>query len=284
MPAFLLSMAGPYLNISGAIYLDGIVSASLVGYNSLVPQPSSMPLEDKYTTQHDRMVWHTAHTFQTLRYCLDELDTYYGQLQDDIIIHPLGPTPCFKAFTLGTSKVELTYRSRLVGDSRSERVVFLADAAIGPGTFQCVVKFTQWYGKQAHDIMKEAGVAPKLLYCNWEESIGLWVVVTEYIETNKSTIPSEEGIEQLRKGLTILHDNGLVHGDIRHPNILVDSHGQPLVIDYDWSRPVGTARYPALLNKKVWPSKIKPGTLIQPQHDLEMLERYEKEVKELRAS
>ena len=70
-------------------------------------------------------------------------------------------------------------------------------------------------------------------------------------------------LEDIQNALKKLHEAGLVFGDMRRPNImLVESrgahgededaygedgwHGQ--LIDFNWSGPVGKARYPPTLN------------------------------------
>jgi len=133
--------------------------------------------------------------------------------------------------------------------------------------------------------MEHEGVAVGLLYCNFEESVGRWVVVTHYHECKEDAVPSEEGIAKLREGLLKLHKAGFVHGDIRPPNILVGADRQPRMIDFDWSGKVGAARYPVGLNRDIkWPVGTKEGGFIETCHDTEMLDRYVEEKKALSPS
>jgi len=99
--------------------------------------------------------------------------------------------------------------------------------------------------------MAVAGVAPGLLYCKWEETVGLWVVVMKYYEFQVGAVPTQESINQLREGLAALHQAGFVHGDVREANILVEKGGHARLVDFDWSGQAGTARYHSLLNPKV---------------------------------
>lgn len=41
--------------------------------------------------------------------------------------------------------------------------------------------------------------------------------------------------EKLRSAITKLHHNGMVHGDIREMNILVNHKNVFMLIDYDWA-------------------------------------------------
>ncbi len=280
MPAFLVGVAGPHLVIAGAIYLGAAVSSTLTGYNSLTQGMPSAQLDRGFVSGRDQLVWHTAHTLRALDKCLGLLDAYYEGMQaetGDVPSDVLRPAPHFQGFQSEKGRFTLTYRSHLLGDPLSPRSVFLADA--GPESEQsrikCVVKFTEQYGKKGHEIMAEAGVAPELMYCKWEATVGLWVVVTKYYEFQVGAVPMQGSIEKLRAGLAALHQAGCVHGDVRDANILVEKEGQAQLIDFDWSGQAGTARYPSLVNPKVkWVPGVEPGHFIMPQHDTDMLELY----------
>jgi len=279
MPAFLLGIAGPYLSITGAVFLGRAVSATLVGYNSLKPVMTSAQIDKKFVNSHDRLVWHTAHTLRALGKCMGLLDDYYQNKQaDDVPSDVLHPAPHVKEFRSEKGRFQLMYRSHLLDNQLSARSVFLADAVpeLDPNSpIKCVVKFTERYGKEGHEIMAAAEVAAELLYCEWEATVGLWVVVTRYYECKAKTMPTQESITRLRKGLETLHINRLVHGDIREANILVDSNGDARLIDFDWSERVGVARYPSLLNPDLkWVAGVEAGHLITPEHDNGMFGSY----------
>ena len=281
MPAFLVGVAGPYMIVAGAIYLGAVVSATLTGYNSLTQAMPSAQLDRRFVNSRDQSVWHIAHTLRALRKCLDSLDAYYENMQaetGDVPSDILHLAPHFKEFQSENGRFTLTYRSHLLDDQLSPRSVFLADAAPKSdpeSQIKCVVKFTERYGKEGHEIMAAAGVAPELVYCKWEATVGLWVVVTKYYESQVGAVPTQESIDQLREGLAALHQAGFVHGDIREANILVSKEGHAQLIDFDWSEQAGTARYPSLVNPKVkWVPEAKPGDLITSQHDTDMLGLY----------
>ncbi len=59
---------------------------------------------------------------------------------------------------------------------------------------------------------------------------------------------SGEDVVALREALRILHDNDLVYGDFRSPNIILPAEGKPMVIDFDWSGRAGEVTYPPDIN------------------------------------
>jgi hypothetical protein len=207
------------------------------------------------------------------------LDDYYQNMQaGDVPSDVLHPAPHFKEFRSEKGCFKLTYRSHLLGKPLSARSVFLAEAVpeSGPNSLiKCVVKFTERYGKEGHETMAAAEVAAELLYCEWEAAVGLWVVVTRYYECKAKAMPTQEGVTRLREGLEALHREGVVHGDVREANILVDSNGDAQLIDFDWSERVGMAQYPSLLNRELgWVSGVKAGHLITLKHDNGMFGLY----------
>jgi len=156
-------------------------------------------------------------------------------------------------------------------------MVFIAEAnGGGENGTRCAVKFVHRYGKEAHEFMYERGVAARLMYCQREASVGgLFVVITEYIDEGEKAKASQDGITKLRDALKELHDEAhLVFGDLRRVNMLINSTGQPRLIDFDWSGPNGKMRYPHDLNTDIaWPEGARPCGFITKEHDMAMLER-----------
>ena len=283
MPVFLLGMAGPYIRLSGAVYLDCVVSATLIEYN-LMPPLSLIHLNKEFVSQHDRHVLQTVHTLRALRGCLDELGREYAGLEEgdlQTFDTPTGtfPAPHFRNFTSSTgTKYKLKYLSHLLGRPRDSRSLFLAEATSDSSdsndSIKCVVKFTEQYGKTAHEFMEKLDMAAELLYCSMEEedSVGLFVVITRFYDCDMTAPLSDAVLQQLEDGLKQLHDNNLVHGDLRRPNILIDEQGRGRLIDFEWSGEAGVAFYPTRLNPNIpWPKGVEPGLRIQPWHDRESL-------------
>ena len=91
----------------------------------------------------------------------------------------------------------------------------------------------------------------------------------EYIEGTKlSGDLRKETRDSLKKAVSLLHDNGYVHGDLRPPNILLKG-SQPYVLDYEWSGLEGEATYPDNINSDCneWHEGVQPCGKILKEHD-----------------
>jgi hypothetical protein len=114
-------------------------------------------------------------------------------------------------------------------------------------------------------------------------------------------------LDDVKTAINILHEQGLVFGDLREPNILiyhpivyppplstsnqasgstqqsttldVTSSGQigalrAMLIDFDWCGEHDVDRYPVILNQQItWPQEVEHGARMAKEHDLVMLER-----------
>lgn len=68
---------------------------------------------------------------------------------------------------------------------------------------------------------------------------------------------NEETIEmvssEVRRALDLLHGNGLVFGDLRPPNVMINKLNGKL-IDFNWPGEEGQAKYPSLMSQGIaWP-------------------------------
>jgi len=97
----------------------------------------------------------------------------------------------------------------------------------------------------------------------------------EYLESTEvgDNIPegknTAENIESLRKAVRALHENKLVFGDLRGPNILLTEGGLKLV-DFDWCGEEGVVYYPANISMDIgWPKGVGGGEKIRSAHDRE---------------
>src|SRR5260370_534443 len=91
-----------------------------------------------------------------------------------------------------------------------------------------VVKLVKRYSKEAHEHLANKGLAPKLFVC--QRVIGnLIAVVMERVTGNplhiehRSLTASKQILvfNELKRAITELGNKGLVHGDLRGPNIVV---------------------------------------------------------------
>ncbi|KAJ7926016.1 hypothetical protein B0H13DRAFT_1974271 [Mycena leptocephala] len=88
----------------------------------------------------------------------------------------------------------------------------------------CVVKFTSSYCEEAHLHMQGHNMAPTLLYCSREPSIGnLFVVILKYILDSPSTSLTQQSLDLFETALESLHNAGLVFGDLCRPNLLINA-------------------------------------------------------------
>jgi len=142
-----------------------------------------------------------------------------------------------------------------------------------------VVKFVREYGEDVHRLLSSRGMAPDLFYLGRiSPGSEFSVVVMSYIqgETVASVFGcmevSDEVYQGVKEALNVLHEAGLVYGDLRRPNIMTDS-GKVILIDYDWAGLAGTARYPSFLNPRTaYPEGVGPRKKITKEHDQWMLE------------
>ena len=108
----------------------------------------------------------------------------------------------------------------------------------------------------------------------------MYVVVMDFISGRQigNTQHSSEAVDALREGLRILHDNDLVFGDLRSPNIVLPAEGKPMFIDFDWAGRAGEVTYPPDINIDPsigWHPDVCRGGLIHREHDVFMLDRLE---------
>ena len=144
LPAFLIGMAGSSLSIHGAIFLGKPVSHRLAS-RDLTPLDAipTLKIGGNY-----RYAQRTAHMLLTLRSCLNDLDNEYMNMkprsESDELSPDLYAFPHFKAFKSKKNEYfSLIYRSHLVGDRLSTRLVFLADAVPrldSQSSIRCVVQ------------------------------------------------------------------------------------------------------------------------------------------------
>ena len=274
---------------SGAVFGDQLIVENLMDYISVVPRQNA-----KDRSPLDDAIYRVAKLFRALKECLKDLDEYYVKVIADLPLSrtpvlgtrlstsltvPTHHTPSFigphfttyhdrtsgKAFTL-------TYKKRLV-PHHSNKALFVAEATGAPDTpsENVVVKFAYRYNGEAHASLAASLLAPRLRYCNFEPSMGLYVVVMDYLEgaemwDRSKLLPVH--VDSLRTAVKILHDQGFVFGDLRSPNVLVEGD-RAVLIDFDWCGKEGEVRYPSdiLLEKAQWHPDVMQGGLIMQEHD-----------------
>ena len=260
------------------------------------------------TTHQQARVDHLARVFGSLRLAIGALDRYYGRVSENLNV----PTPVLNELHLHffphpTRFKE--YRAEADAEPKWTEFEYIDAPCAGPinVTFiakvkssdrKLVIKFVEQYGVEAHQLLADAGMAPRLLYCGLLDgecdvrnagsrtrvnttSGGLHacpvdMVVMEYIEgdtMDKMAVLPKDIREKTEKAIQKLHDGQFVFGDLRGSNVMV-SKDKMFLIDFDWAGKVNEARYPLNLSRSVkWPKEAEELEMeyILMDHDRFML-------------
>ncbi|KAI0291301.1 hypothetical protein BC826DRAFT_1106047 [Russula brevipes] len=187
----------------------------------------------------------------------------------------------------------LTFVGRLNAENRRIQVVqnplphqfrslFVAKLVQDRTRVEVVVKFTANYNEQAHRILADEGLAPKLYACR--RVIGnLFMVVMERLEGT----PMSAGIQgeyledsvfdDIRRAIGFLQRHDLVHGDLRAVNIVLDpNQAHAKLVDFDWAGKSGIDRYSLTINKSEladeWHPAVVAGGPMEADHDVYALD------------
>lgn len=276
-PCVLFAIAGPYLCIMGAIFVQEVIVQPLTDYIWLGGDP-----------HYDNRVVSLARIFHSTAKAITELREYYRNLTTR---HTPDPARLLPRPTLlpseGPLPFTLEYRGWYPADSR--RVLYLAKK---DGAERVVVKFTTRYGFEAHHYLASEHLAPTLYFCGRVHG-GLWMVVTAEVvgvtvlATFGRRQASLDVITAVERAVSLLHNKDLVHGDLRPPNIMVVKKAAPdrsrdsgtghvestptvILIDFDWAGLDGKARYPVTLNDVDsinWAPGVERNALMRKAHD-----------------
>jgi hypothetical protein len=288
-------MAGPNIIVSGAIFNEGLVSQTLTDYISFIPRINKnnrSPLDDA--------AYRVARLCYALRMGVGALDHYYSLLVKRLTPRRSQPDTAIPGTSMSAAEniyhspshvqsvfigphlhtfsdpvhgeVHLAYHVRRC--EPFQRTVFVAEASnhAFPVT-KVIVKFAYRYNKNAHELLAAANYAPKLFYCERRDDFGgLWVVVMAHSTGHHPNSISGPLVKQLRECLQILHRDDLVFGDLRWPNILVESEDDSprlMLIDFDWCGEKDKARYPSdiLLEEGKFHPGVEKGGRLMIEHD-----------------
>ncbi|CAE7183802.1 unnamed protein product [Rhizoctonia solani] len=273
-PSLIISIAGPWMCVSGAVYLDHVVVQPLTEYVWMGVHP-----------QRDNRLVRMTQLFNAVSQTIASLSDYYAPFITKASSLPIDHQrffPHINRIAGPNGPLEFTYNHK-IGDSKIIRPVFEATAQDGSTV---VVKFAQSYNFKAHKLLAEQALAPVLLSQNEERVCGgFFMVVMElsgtsldnYPELEQSTL--EKVRNDIKKALEILHKNSLVFGDLRPPNVLITRtdngslRGQ--LVDFDWCGIEGKANYPVGMNQGRtlgWATGVEKGALLSRLHDEYMFE------------
>jgi len=147
------------------------------------------------------------------------------------------------------------------------------------GNEKICIKFVRRYSKEAHMTCSKLGFAPALR--GFQEIPGQWyMVVMDYIGDEYHGLdesPLKASFEPaIRSKVSLLHQEGFVHGDIRTTNVMVEKIGvlKVMLLDFDWAGVIGQVTYPMNVNnetvKRPWGAH--DGELIKAEHDIAMID------------
>jgi len=237
------------------------------------------------------------------------LDEYYDQVSMDLDIPALVPNKPHPRFFPHPTRFK-EYRAEADAEPEWTKFEYIdiprADptnvtfvAKVKSSDRKLVIKFVEQYGVEAHQLLADAGMAPRLLYCGLLDggcdvrnagsrtrvntTGGLYtcpvdMVVMEYVEghtVDKAPVLPKDVREKTEKAIQKLHDAQLVFGDLRAVNVMV-SGDKVFLIDFDWAGKVNEARYPLNLSKSVkWPKEAQELEMeyILMDHDRFMLDQ-----------
>jgi serine/threonine protein kinase len=272
-PCFLVAIAGPWITVLGAVFVQKVIVQHLAGPLYLSPEllhPSS--------TTND-----VLRLFYALRRSLRELRGHYSHLPRQLTNARLFPyAQSYADLTAGIT-MNLDYVTLLSDESRA---VYLAKV---DGT-DVVVKFASTYCVDAHNLLAKNNLAPNIIYDGTKGPFygGLSMIVMEYVKSETLTqflqsSPSQERLDVIINSVTtaieLLHAVELVFGDLRTPNILVGEDGHVKLIDFDWCGVHGKHRYPFIVGNGIeWAKGVGPLAIMYKQHDLFMLERLKEHI------
>ncbi|CDO71505.1 hypothetical protein BN946_scf184910.g4 [Trametes cinnabarina] len=284
-PAVLINVCGPYIRFYGAVLAEVCIVQPFTDYIFLGGDPGDV---------EDRLVY-AAKVFAIFREGLAELRDWYEKLHfhgDAIkVSERIFPSPTYAADAQSELLKTLRFVDRFdyggsppTASGRAgvdlRRSLFLASL----NNHEVLVKFCSRYGEKAHRELAKRNppLAPKLHAC--VRLVGGTTMVVMDIVPGKVTAASKQYAKQplpsamirdVETALKALHEKGLVHGDVRRPNIMAitrdDGVTGAMLVDFDWAGENGKVFYPIMLNLDIaWAQGVQTGQAIRPEHDWSM--------------
>jgi len=233
---------------------------------------------------NESRITNVARIFYALKESLDKLDSYYKGVELTDSPAESRYFPPITTYRDEDGLVSFKYLGFL--ENTPDCTTLRAQTTSGPAR-DIVVKFVDRYGAKAHNLLAGAGLAPKLFFYgsprfnNTQPSYeSLSMVVMEYIAgetlaTKNLNEKMAKGVRlQLQRAIELLHDHGLVFGDLRSPNVMITKANDVRLIDFNWAGEEMQAKYPYLISPAIsWPEGVKALAVIKRDHDWEMLNR-----------
>ncbi|KAH9007210.1 hypothetical protein EDB86DRAFT_3069881 [Lactarius hatsudake] len=256
VPSLGLTVVGPYVTFYGIIFLGQCQWR-------IVPLTPTLSCVGSACEGNDRTALYAAFSgASTLLHHIDE-DVRRYCLVPPILPHAdrwfpyVSELPRYPTSTENTENEKLRFRIlRHLAPEPPNHQLYIAKTLCDPEK-TIVVKFTRRYSIELHAFCANREHAPSIL--GFGQVPGGWFVVAmDYI--SEAVYPSHStDLDRLRDkwvhDLTTLvrsfHDQGLVHGDLRQPNMICRGE-RIMLIDFDWGGRLGVASYPhAQLNPQL---------------------------------
>ncbi|KAF5371783.1 hypothetical protein D9758_003387 [Tetrapyrgos nigripes] len=291
-PSVLLSLAGTELMISSVIFTDTVY------LNTLYSEDLSGSFD------MDKRVVRLARALQALKETFVGLSKFYTGLKTNPDPAPRGGSHLFPKpvrvegpddevllETLGLRFIKKLSRTGVqvvnAEEERAERQANMTHAIyVATSSGRCssipvgevVVKFAERYNVEAHNILANANLAPKLYY-HCAVLGGCTMIVMEHIQGKMALFWEIENrkmektvFQDIGRAINLLHENDIVFGDLRLPNIMVLQDNRAVLVDFDWAAKQGEGRYPSMLSRAIiWPQGVKEYGRMEKEHDVYML-------------
>lgn len=157
-------------------------------------------------------------------------------------------------------------------------------SAIYGASNEVYVKYTESYCTNLHQLLSDAGSAPKLFHTKklttrfnvilMEDRTKTTVNVLDFL--NRHPDKGGEVIRKCKSVLDLMHTNSYCHGDLCPCNIMIRTRDETIcILDFDNCGQIGIATYPPFLNhqKMNWPEGASDGALIATEHDTYWIEQ-----------
>ncbi|KAH9175907.1 hypothetical protein EDB89DRAFT_1847067 [Lactarius sanguifluus] len=284
-PTFLIALAGPWMCIFGAVFIENVVVQQLTDFIWIGDHPYD-----------DRKLELVTRLLASLGTGIAELQEFYRSLSLRGFPHNSRRFfPFVQCYSVGERVVNFSYQAYLYPDTldtpkNPSKAIFIATTGTGVERRNIIVKFTQRYNAKAHRHLATECRAPELLYCSKEDPnsadfAGLIMIVMEYIDGGKTAYQQYGNrrldqciFDQVEEALCILHGRNIDFGDLRYPNIILTKDQRVLLIDFDWCGEHEKDTYPASLNDNRntpnsidWHPDVKRGGRMAKEHDTFML-------------
>ncbi|CAE6407480.1 unnamed protein product [Rhizoctonia solani] len=278
-PSVLIAIAGPWMCVLGAIFLDRPVVQLLTDFIWVGEDPS-----------RPSNFAHIVRVFHCINQARVELGAYYRTHYPPPGESIVSPFPYVTHYLDPTGQVvRFAYRKSLF-PANPEKSIFLAEIDDPENPRPIIVKFVQKYNADAHRLLAEHGFAPQLLYDG--TYIGLLVgpglvLYQQYLklqgadlQSPGSSRPPRSVIKNTEAAIKILHSHDIVFGDLRRPNVMMlkdsmgKTTGKAMLVDFDWCGKHLEGRYPPKMNMTLgWHRDVRPEAVMDKQHDIHMLAR-----------